>query len=201
MTAEALQTQFFNSLSAGSVTSQTTQTQTQTQNLVCPDPNSYLSNNNCYCLPGFYLINGNCNKCPDGSYYNGSLCLAVSQPGQNTQPAQTQPVSQPQNPQTANSLPSALPIFTPQPNNPNTNIILNPGPDQISVVVPGQTDNIQVINVPSGTDPSIFFPPGLVPDNIIVIVNETSSQNWWNNDGNFNWNGYFNPQLRICPIN
>ena len=71
----------------------------QNQNLVYPDPNSFLSNNNCYCLPGFYLINGNCNKCPEGSYYNGSVCLAVLQTTQTTQQQiQIQPstVNQPQ---------------------------------------------------------------------------------------------------------
>ena len=134
LTAETLQTQFYNSVSGGAnVVVQNGNT--LTQNLVCPDPNSYLSNNNCYCLPGFYIIDGRCNKCPDGSYFNGTLCLAVSQ--QIQQNTQTQTLNQPQilNPTIPNIPPTTLPISIPQPN-PNTNVIINPGPDQVSVYVP-----------------------------------------------------------------
>lgn len=185
LSSEALQAQFFNTLSGGNTITRTTtittsttsqngnsvaQGQTQNsngQNLVCPDPNSYLSNSNCYCLPGFYNINGACQKCPDGTYYNGTTCVATSQTP--TQQQVQVPFYQPQPPtsqpgtiapgNTLGNLPN-LPVSIPSP---NTNVTVAAGSSQVSVLVPGQSNNVSVINVPSGVDPSIFFPPGLIP--------------------------------------
>lgn len=208
------------------------------QNLVCSDPNSYLSNNQCFCLPGFYIFNNACQKCPDGSYYNGSACITTSQPQiqQTTTLQQSQQITTSQ----PNILPpGAVPLgnYSPNPNtnNPNTNanyinssgsldqantnVTIMAGSEQISVVIPGQNNNVSVINVPDGVDPSVYFPPGLIPENIIIINvtdsgasspsyppsrNNSQGYGWWYDyyfNGYFNWNGNFYNRNISCPAN